>query len=119
MPPCLASIPYYFFTLAAHDCGMDRIAPTSLTSAPGAASLPSPQDKALREAAEKLEAVFLSEMLKAAKFGETPSTMGGGVGEDQFASFLRDAHAKSVAQTGLLGLAESLFNAMKEAGDVE
>ncbi|MEM1078005.1 MAG: rod-binding protein [Pseudomonadota bacterium] len=98
---------------------MDRIALTPINSAVGTAFQPSSEDKALREAAQKLEAVFLSEMLKAAKFGETPSTMGGGVGEDQFASFLRDAHARSVAQTGVLGLAESLFNAMKEAGDVE
>ncbi len=98
---------------------MDRIALTPTNGAVGQTPQPSAEDKALRDAAQNLEAVFLSEMLKAAKFGETPSTMGGGIGEDQFASFLRDAHAKSVAETGLIGLAESLFNAMKEVKDVE
>lgn len=98
---------------------MDRIALTPNSSANGTLTKLSPEDQALRDAAQNLEAVFMSEMLKAAKFGETPSSMGGGIGEEQFSSFLRDAHAKSVAQTGHIGLAESLFNAMKAAKDVE
>lgn len=77
------------------------------------------QERSLRDAAQNLEAVFLSEMLKAAKFGETPEFMGGGVGEDQFGSFLRDAQAKSIAETRSIGLAEAIFNAMKGAEDVE
>lgn len=76
-------------------------------------------DKALREAAQNLEAVFLSEMLKAAKFGETPEFMGGGIGEDQFGSFLRDAQAKSISETRSIGLAEAIFNAMKGAENVD
>ncbi|MEJ6396347.1 rod-binding protein [Yoonia sp. 208BN28-4] len=67
----------------------------------------------LRQAAVQLEATFLSEMLKSAGFGESRGEFGGGAGEDHFSSFLRDAHAKELARTGGIGLAESLFEAMK------
>ncbi|MBV7395356.1 rod-binding protein [Mameliella sediminis] len=78
------------------------------------ATTPSPQDKVLREAAKELEANFLAEMLKAAKLGETPEGFGGGTGEDQFASFMRMEQARQMAESGGIGLAESLFNALKE-----
>jgi hypothetical protein len=64
---------------------------------------------------QKLEAVFLSEMLKASGVGETPSAFGGGVGEDQFASFLRDAQAREMVRAGGLGLALHFDQAIKEA----
>lgn len=70
-------------------------------------------DTRLRDAAQKLEATFLSEMLKSAGLGASRSAFGGGIGEDQFAPFLRDAQATEMARTGGIGLAESLFNAMK------
>lgn len=71
-------------------------------------------DMKLRQAANQLEATFLSEMLKSAGAGESRETFGGGVGEDQFTSFLRDAQAKEMVEAGGMGLAEALFNAMKE-----
>lgn len=71
------------------------------------------RDAQLREAAQKLEATFLAEMLKSAGLGSSRSSFGGGIGEDQFSSFLRDAQAMEMAQSGGIGLAESLFNAMK------
>ncbi|MBM9596111.1 rod-binding protein [Roseitranquillus sediminis] len=74
-------------------------------------------DAALRETAQKLEANFLAEMLKAAGVGKQIEGWGGGVGEDQFASFLRQAQADEMARTGGLGLAESLFQALKERTD--
>ncbi|WP_319825045.1 rod-binding protein [Thalassovita sp.] len=69
---------------------------------------------ALRQAAEKIEAVFLSEMLKTAGVGKSPDAFGGGAGEDQFASFLRDAQAEEMVRAGGIGLAETLFQALKE-----
>ena len=66
----------------------------------------------LMEVAQSLEAQFLSEMLKSAGVGETPTEFGGGSGEDQFASFLRDEQAKQITQAGGIGLAQSLFDAM-------
>ena len=68
----------------------------------------------IMEVAQALEAQFLSEMLKSAGVGETPSEFGGGSGEDQFASFLRDEQAKQLTQAGGIGLAQSLFDAMME-----
>ena len=74
-------------------------------------------DAALREAAQKLEASFLAEMLKAVGVGEQIEGWGGGAGEEQFASFLRQAQAEEMAKTGGIGLAESLFEALKERMD--
>jgi Rod binding domain-containing protein len=75
-------------------------------------------DRALRDAAVALEAQFLSEMLKSAGLGETPKSFGGGVGEQQFASLLRDEQAAAMARRGGIGLAETIFEAMKRrAGD--
>ena len=72
----------------------------------------------LREASVKLEATFLAEMLKAAGLGETPNSFSGGSGEEQFSSFLREAQAEEMARSGGVGLAEHIFNALKEREDV-
>ena len=74
-------------------------------------------DARLQEAAIQLEATFLSEMLKAAGLGDTPEGFGGGAGEEQFASFLRDTQALALARAGGIGLAESLFEALKVRAD--
>ena len=70
------------------------------------------QDNAMRQAAENLEATFLSEMLKSAGLGAQKGSFGGGIGEDQFSSFLREAQAKDMVRAGGIGLAEALFEAM-------
>ena len=70
-------------------------------------------DSKMREAAENLEATFLSEMLKSAGLGASRSTFGGGIGEGQFSSFLREAQAKDLVKASGIGLAEALFEAMK------
>lgn len=77
----------------------------------------SQRDRALRAAAEKLEASFLSEMLKSAGLGKPRESFGGGAGEGQFASLLRDAQAKEMVKAGGIGLAESLYQALKERAD--
>lgn len=74
-----------------------------------------PNEQALKEAAIKLEATFLSEMLTAAGMGKSRSEFGGGAGEDQFASLLVRKQAESIAQAGGIGLAEMLFKSMSEA----
>lgn len=84
-------------------------APRPMVSLPDYAQ----NDARLRDAAEKLEATFLAEMLKSAGLGEARDAFGGGVGEDQFASFLREAQAEEMAKAGGIGLAEALFEAMK------
>lgn len=76
---------------------------------------PSPDQRlaALKAQANALEASFLAEMLGHAGLVRTPSDLGGGAGEDQFGSFLREAHAKAIVDRGGIGLAEHLFNALK------
>ncbi len=74
----------------------------------------SSQDQSLKKAAQELEANFLAEMLKSAGIGKTPEGFGGGAGEDQFASFMRMEQAREMAKSGGIGLAESIFDALKE-----
>lgn len=66
------------------------------------------------EAAQNLEASFLAEMLQSAGLGQTSESFGGGAGEDQFGSFLIQEQAKQIVKGGGIGLAESLFEALKE-----
>lgn len=58
-----------------------------------------------RLAAEKLETAFVAEMLKASGLGKMPEGFGGGAGEEQFSSFLREAQAKEIVRAGGFGLA--------------
>ena len=81
----------------------------------GAMKLPDyiQEDAKLREAAQQLEATFLSEMLKSAGVGAPREAFGGGTGEEQFAAFLREAQAIEIVSAGGIGLAQALFEAMK------
>lgn len=72
------------------------------------------RDLALRDAAKAMETGFLSEMLKSAGLGKTSESFGGGAGEEQFASFLREEQARAMVESGGIGLAESIYNALKE-----
>lgn len=73
---------------------------------------PADRSEKLRALAVDMEAAFLSEMLACAGFGEPSESFGGGAGERQFASFLRDEQAAGIARSGGIGLAESLFRAL-------
>lgn len=87
------------------------LSPVTTTPAP---PISGTADARLRDAAIELEATFLAEMLKNAGLGKSPDGFGGGPGEDQFASFLRLEQARELARSGGIGLAETLFNALKE-----
>ena len=82
-----------------------------------AGPVPPSREVRLQEAAQALEASFVAEMLKSASVGAVPSAFGGGVGEEQFASFLREAQARDIVRAGGIGLAETLFEAMKAQQD--
>lgn len=87
---------------------------TEFISGAGPTKIPAASgDQALRAAAEAMEAQFLAEMLKSAGLGEARDGLGGGIGEEQFASFLRREQACELARNGGIGLAESIFNALK------
>lgn len=93
---------------------MHTALPTTTPSQAG--TLPRPQgDYALRSKARELESAFLAEMLSYAGLGEGGASFGGGVGEAQFASFLRGEQAKLMVQKGGIGLAETIFDALAKA----
>lgn len=82
----------------------------SVPVSPNSASL-----DALREVSEQLEASFLAEMLKSAGLGKTRDGLGGGgAGEDQFGSFLVQAQAEEMVKSGGIGLAEAIFESLKD-----
>lgn len=87
----------------------------SLSQAP-AAGMPKVPETAMQEAARSLEAAFLAEMLRHAGLGTGEGPWQGGAAAAQFASFLRGAQAEQMVAAGGIGLAESLFRAMTEAG---
>lgn len=74
---------------------------------------PTPKDQALRKVSQDLEAAFLTQMMKPMGADESRKSMGGGIGEEQFSSFLVEAEAKAVVRAGGVGLAESIFASLK------
>ncbi len=81
-------------------------------------SLPTNDRKAvIMTQAKALEAAFVTEMLGHAGLDAQSDSFSGGIGEDQFASFLRDEQAKLMVAKGGIGLAEKLFHAMQGAED--
>lgn len=92
-------------------------APTPADPMPGRPPSLSPADSRLMQAARKLEASFLSEMLRHAGLDKARDSFGGGAGEEQFSSFLRDAQAQAIEKRGGIGLAQNLFESLKEHAD--
>ncbi len=66
----------------------------------------------LMKKAQELETSFLSEMLSYTGLDDQQGAFDGGVGEDQFASFLREAQAKAMVDHGGIGLSQTIFNAL-------
>jgi peptidoglycan hydrolase FlgJ len=69
----------------------------------------------LYEKAKEIEVVFLTEMLSHAGLGESSEQFGGGIGEEQFSSFLRTAQARAMVEKGGLGLAQTIFASLVKA----
>lgn len=87
-----------------------------LSSAARFGASPDPDAK-LRKAAVDLEATFLAQMLKATGVEDGSEAFGGGAGEAQFASFLTDERARLMAENGGIGLAQSIYEALKRGQD--
>lgn len=85
-------------------------------SKPRGGGAAAPEDKAaLRRAATAFEAAFLAEMLAHAGIGAPREGIGGGgEGERMFASFLTREYARGIAETGPLGLADAIEDALAE-----
>lgn len=78
------------------------------------------KDKAMREAANEFEAVFLAEMLSHTSLGDTSETFGGGAGEDAFGSMMTREWANQLTARGGIGLSETIYQALvaRGGGDV-
>jgi hypothetical protein len=72
---------------------------------------------ALKAKVAELETAFLAEMLRHAGLGTQTGGFGGGIGAEQFASFLREGQAAAMVRAGGIGLSELLFRAMTEKGE--
>jgi Rod binding domain-containing protein len=70
----------------------------------------------LLQKAQALEAAFLAEMLKHAAPMPEPGAFGGGLGEAQFQSFLREEQARLMTDAGGLGLAAHLYRSLAKGG---
>lgn len=83
-----------------------------------AASSPSPsqaQDEAkLMDACKQFETLYLTQMLGQMSKTGGSGLMGGGQGEEMFQGMLNEERAKSMAQDGGIGLANILFQQMKD-----
>lgn len=88
-------------------------------TATGGSQTPTDPHAQLREVAEDLESAFLAEMLKHAGFGEArdSESFGGGIGEEQITSMLRNEHASAIAARGGLGLADSIFQSLVQRAE--
>lgn len=86
-------------------------------AAPTLAARPVPA-QGLEDAARAFEALFLASMLREAGFGRAREGLGGGIGEEQFASLLVSAKADALAAAGGFGLAASIVEALSVRRDV-
>jgi Rod binding domain-containing protein len=75
---------------------------------------PRPAEAAAKAAAQEFEAAFLAEMLRYTGLNATSESFGGGAGEEAFASFLTDEYARLLAERGGIGLAEQVFELLKQ-----
>lgn len=88
--------------------------PALFPAASAAASPRTGVERQLMEKAQELEAAFLAEMLSFAGLGAAEGAFAGGIGEEQFASFLRAEQARLMVARGGIGLAEQIFQSLLE-----
>jgi Rod binding domain-containing protein len=90
-----------------------QLPPITLPVAPGGAAA-DPRDVRAREAARAFEASFLAEMLQYSGLNATPEGFGGGAGEEAFGSLLTGEYARLLAERGGVGIAERVFDLLKQ-----
>ena len=99
--------------VTASDIASGRTAPKA-----GAAKA-APDDKSVAKAATEFEAQFVSQMLTQMWQGiETDGYFGGGHGEEMFRGLMINEYGKQIAQSGKLGIADNVRNAMLKMQEV-
>ena len=70
----------------------------------------------LQAASHEIESQFLSAILNAVDLSTDQNSFSGGIGEEQFKSFLINAQAAEISKSGAIGLAEILFASLTDQG---
>lgn len=91
-----------------------QILPKALATAPQPSTPISPsKEKAMREAAQEFEAVFIGQMTEAMFAGvEVEEPFGGGHAEKMWRSQLSQEMGRSIAERGGIGIADSVYRSM-------
>jgi len=97
--------------------GPTQITPASVGSAPighgMTPGLSSKDPRAMRQAAQEFEAVFLSQMFgHVFESMKTDGAFGGGHGEKVFRTLLVDEYGKTMARAGGIGIADAVLQQM-------
>ncbi len=67
----------------------------------------------MRSTSQQFEKMFVAEMLRLTELGGTiGGEFSGGFGEEAFKSFMIDAYAEQIADTGQFGIAQTIFAAL-------
>ena len=79
-------------------------------------SIPSAQDdKALKEACQEFEAIFIEQMLKSMRKTVPESgLMNGGMAEDVFEDMLYENYAEKMSKSASLGLSDMLYRQISQ-----
>jgi len=95
------------------------IASGRTAAAKAGAAKAAPDDKSVAKAATEFEAQFVSQMLTQMWQGiETDGYFGGGNGEEMFRGLMINEYGKQIAQSGKLGIADNVRNAMLKMQEV-
>lgn len=91
-----------------------QILPKTLANAPQPTTPMSPaKEKAMRDAAEEFEAVFIGQMTETMFAGvEVEEPFGGGHAEKMWRSQLSQEMGRSITESGGIGIADSVYRSM-------
>lgn len=90
------------------------LAPIPLPTVVGRPGATARDEAQLRETAVEFEAAFLADVLENAGINAMPDAFGGGAGEDAFAGLLTQEYGRLLAERGGIGLAEQVFELLKQ-----
>jgi|GEM_PF-434156 len=90
---------------------LGQVLPEALVRAPNAVA--SRDEQAMRETAQEFEAVFIGQMTEAMFAGlKSEEPFGGGHAEDMWRSQLAQEMGRSIAASGGIGIADSVYRSM-------
>jgi len=92
-----------------------EIPPLQMSSTPPSPKAVPEIDERIMEKAREFEAVFVAQMLKYSGMGDALSS-NSGFGGDAFSSMLLEQYAGKIVENGGFGLAERIYDQLRERG---